>query len=73
MLKSNKWQIMGVFVILALGLIWVPTSSLKSEEKIEKTGISINNINFGSLILGEEVSKEDMQDCVVGVLIWGKW
>ncbi|MEW6026115.1 MAG: TlpA disulfide reductase family protein [Planctomycetota bacterium] len=35
--------------------------------------VTIDKINFGTLWMGEEITKEDLSDHVVGVEFWGKW
>ncbi|MFH1230905.1 MAG: hypothetical protein V1709_05345 [Planctomycetota bacterium] len=77
MLKSNKWRVtntphqrvlcgVGILVILVLGLWLGSVSYLKSQGKT-----TIDNITFGKLLMGDEVTKEDLQNCVVGVQFWG--
>lgn len=68
MLKSNKWQLLAMLLILVAGLLWISPTYLRSQDDV-----TIDNITLGSLITGDEVSKNDMQGCVVGVLFWGKW
>ena len=67
MLKQNKWQIIAVLLVLVVLGLWT-SSYLKSE-----SDATIDNINFGSLVVGDELSKEDLQDHVVGVKYMGKW
>jgi hypothetical protein len=80
MLKLNKWRVtgtppdvhrevlcgVGILVILVLGLGLGPISYLESQGKV-----TIDNITFGELLMGEEVTKEDFQNCVVGIEFWG--
>ncbi|MBI5778235.1 MAG: hypothetical protein HZA49_02105 [Planctomycetes bacterium] len=47
-------------VLLLIGLAGSPP--IKGQEDV-----TVQNINFGELMLGSEVAKEDLQDCVVGV------
>lgn len=68
MLKTNKWQLLAMLLILVAGLLWISPTYLKSQDDV-----TIDNISLGSLIYNEEVTKDDMQGCVVGVLFWGKW
>jgi uncharacterized membrane protein (Fun14 family) len=68
MLKANKWQMLVILLILVIGLLWISSSYLRSADDV-----TIDNITLSTLITGEEVSKEDMQGCVVGILFWGKW
>lgn len=68
MLKSNKWQILAMLLVLVVGFLWLSPTYLRSEDDV-----TIDNITLGTLLTGDEVSKEDMQGCVVGILIWGKW
>jgi len=55
----NK-NLIVILILLLIGLAGV--SSLKSQEDI-----TVQNINFGELLMGSDVSKDDLQDCVVGV------
>ncbi|HLD36722.1 MAG TPA: hypothetical protein VJC37_08360, partial [Planctomycetota bacterium] len=55
-----KRRLIAICVILAVGLAWTP--SIKSQEDV-----TIQNINFGELLLGDNFSADDLQDCVVGV------
>ncbi|MFH0888237.1 MAG: hypothetical protein V1871_03415 [Planctomycetota bacterium] len=64
MLKSKR-QITVISVILVLGLWLGSASYLKSQ-----AGFNINNITFGELLVGEEITKEDLQNCVVGIQFW---
>ncbi|MFH1230903.1 MAG: hypothetical protein V1709_05335 [Planctomycetota bacterium] len=68
MLKTNKWRILAILLILVVGLLWLSPSYLRSEDEV-----NINNLTLGTLIIGDEISKEDMQDNVVGIIFWGKW
>ena len=34
---------------------------------------TIDNIQFGTWVMNDDISKEDLQDHVVGVKYWGKW
>jgi hypothetical protein len=67
-LKSNKWLALGMIPILVAGFLFLSSSYLKSQDDI-----TIDNINLGSLIIGDEVTKDDLQGSVVGILVWGKW
>jgi len=68
MLKSNKWQILAMLLVLVVGFLWLSPTYLRSEDDV-----TIDNITLGTLLTGDEVSKEDMQGCVVGILEWGMW
>jgi len=35
--------------------------------------VTIDNIQFGTWVMNDDISKEDLQDHVVGVKYWGKW
>ena len=60
LLYMFKKLIIVIFIALLIGLSGTP--SIKSQEDI-----TVQNINFGELLMGSDVSKDDLQDCVVGV------
>lgn len=64
--SNGAGQMMVILVILVLGLWLGSVSYLKSQAEI-----NINTITFGELLMGEEVTKEDLQNCVVGIQFWG--
>jgi hypothetical protein len=68
MLKLNKWLVLGMLSVLVIVFLCLPSSSIKSQNNV-----TIDNIKLGSLIIGDEVTKEDLQGSVVGILEWGKW
>ena len=64
---NNKTRIIIVVAVLLSGWFWLPPH-LKSE-----TEVTIDSLSFSEYICGEDISKEDLQDHVVGVKYWGKW
>lgn len=56
----SKKHIIVIFIALLIG--WAGAPSIKSQEDV-----IVQNINFGDLLMGNEVSRDDLQDCVVGV------
>lgn len=68
MLKSMTYRIIMMLVILLVVSISGSTSYPAGE-----SDVTINNISFGELWMGDELTKEDLQDHVVGIEFWGKW
>ena len=65
--KINKWRLGVLLIILMLAFVSGSTY-LKSEGNV-----TIDNIRFGTLLMGDDLTKEDLHDHVVGVKYWGKW
>jgi outer membrane protein assembly factor BamE (lipoprotein component of BamABCDE complex) len=51
-----------------LALAAIPVYHTSGEDNI-----TIDSIQFGTLVINEDISKEDLQDHVVGVKYMGKW
>ncbi|MDI6733666.1 MAG: TlpA disulfide reductase family protein [Planctomycetota bacterium] len=56
------------FIIIAIALMGFSSPNLRSEAEV-----TINNMTFGELWMGEELSKDDLRGHVVGVEFWGIW
>lgn len=68
MMGINRWLIVVICITLSIAVVCGTSKYLQSE-----SGVTIDNISFGELWMGEELSREDLQDHVVGVEFWGKW
>ncbi|MFH1231230.1 MAG: TlpA disulfide reductase family protein [Planctomycetota bacterium] len=61
---KQGWKCL-IIIVIVLGLFTLSGSAGEP--------ITIDNINFGELWQGDEITKEDLQDHVVGIEFWGKW
>lgn len=57
-----------LLAVAFLALAIIPSSYIAGQDDI-----TIDKISFGSLVSGDDLTKEDLQDHVVGVKYMGKW
>lgn len=62
---KTSTAILSLLLIIAF---FISLSNLASASK----DVTIKNIKFGTLLLGEDYTVEDLQDHVVAVEFWGK-
>ncbi|MBI5778233.1 MAG: hypothetical protein HZA49_02095 [Planctomycetes bacterium] len=65
-MKAYRYLIL--LAIAFLGLSINPVNYTTGEDNV-----TIDSIQLGTLVINEDISKEDMQDHVVGVKYMGKW
>ncbi len=57
-----------MLLLISVGFLYLAIPVVKSED-----AITIDNLQYNDLIWGEDISKEDLKDHVVGIKFWGKW
>jgi thiol-disulfide isomerase/thioredoxin len=65
----KKYLLSAGIVVIALTMTSIPRIRVLQAQE----NVTIDNIIFGELWMGEELTKEDLKDHVVGVEFWGKW
>jgi hypothetical protein len=58
---------MKVYHLILLAIAFLALADIPSNRISGQDDITVQNINFGELLMGNQVSKDDLQDCVVGV------
>lgn len=64
---------MKVYYLILLAIAFLALAVIPSNHISSQDDITIDKISFGSLVSGDDLTKDDLQDHVVGVKYMGKW